>query len=247
MSCHPTLWHFKKGISMTTQWTGNEHKNMEKVFLGMLIGTVDDEVLKTVHAVLDFIGYAHFETHCDEFLAELDRAWVAFHEGKGIFEDLEIQKHFNISKIHNIKHYVDSIRSRGTTNGFNSKASERLHIDFAKLGYRASNKKDYTAQIVRWLTHQEAVHQFTGYLQWAMPHYAVQQDEASDADDDNDEENEPEDEHEDEGAEDEGPTYQIAKMALFPKTMISTLAHNYKAPDFLYHLQNFMNMESIAP
>ena len=44
MSHHSTLWHFKKGISMTTQWTGNKHKNMEKVFLGTLIGAADDEV-----------------------------------------------------------------------------------------------------------------------------------------------------------------------------------------------------------
>jgi hypothetical protein len=68
-------------------------------------------------------------------LAELDQAWVAFHEAKGIFENLEIQKHFNISKIHNIKHYIDSIHPWGTTDGFNSKASECLYIDFAKLDY----------------------------------------------------------------------------------------------------------------
>ena len=35
MSPHPSLRHFKKGISLTTQWTGTEHKNMEKVFLGV--------------------------------------------------------------------------------------------------------------------------------------------------------------------------------------------------------------------
>ena len=219
---------------------------MEKV-LGTLIGAVDDDVLKTVQVVLDFIRYAHFETHCDESLAELDWAWVAFYEGKGIFEDLEIQKHFNISKIHNIKHYVDSIFSWGTMDGFNYEASERLHIDFTKLGYQASNKEGYTIQMVRWLTHQEAVHRFTGYLQWAMPHYTAQQDSASDDCDDYDEENEPEEEHEEEEVEEEVHTYQIVKTAPFPKTMISTLAHSYKAPDFLYHLQNFMNTQSIAP
>ncbi|KAG6804943.1 hypothetical protein H0H92_001566, partial [Tricholoma furcatifolium] len=36
MTPHPTLRHFKKGISLTTQWTGTEFKNMEKVFLGVL-------------------------------------------------------------------------------------------------------------------------------------------------------------------------------------------------------------------
>jgi hypothetical protein len=249
MSRHPTLWHFKKGISMMTQWTGNEHKNMEKVFLGTLIGAVDDKALKTVRGVLDFIGYAHFETHCDESLAEMDQAWVAFHEAKGIFEDLEIRKHFNISKIHNIKHYIDSIRSRGTTDGFNSEASERLHIDLAKLGYRASNKKEYTVQMVQWLTCREAVHRFTGYLQWAMPNFtatAVQLDAAEGTDDDN--ENRPEDLEDDHEKEvKDALTYQIAKTAPFPKTIISTLAHDYKTPDFLYHLQNFMNKQSILP
>lgn len=38
MSKHSDLRHFKNGISLTTQWTGTEHKNMEKVFLGVLAG-----------------------------------------------------------------------------------------------------------------------------------------------------------------------------------------------------------------
>jgi hypothetical protein len=92
--------------------------------------------------------------------------------------------------------------------------------------------------MVQWLTHQEAVHQFTSYLQWAMPHYTTQQDSASDEYDDNDEENKPEEEHEEEV--EEVLTYQIAKMVPFPKTMISTLAHDYKAPNFLYHLQKLL-------
>ena len=100
--------------------------------------------------------------------------------------------------------------------------------------------------MVQWLTHQETVHQFTGYLQWAIPHYTMWQDLGSDDYDDN-EENEPEEEHEEEEVEEEAFTYQIAKMVLFPKTMISTLTHDYKAPNFLYHLQNFMNTQSIAP
>ncbi|OBZ74731.1 hypothetical protein A0H81_05568 [Grifola frondosa] len=41
MPTHPTLRHFKKGISLVTQWTGTEYKNMEKVFLGVLTGASD--------------------------------------------------------------------------------------------------------------------------------------------------------------------------------------------------------------
>lgn len=137
----------------------------------------------------------------------------------------------------------------GTTNGFNSEAFEHLHIEFAKLGYQASNKNDYAVQMVQWLTCQEAVHQFITYLQWAMPHYTVQQNAASDADHDNDVENKPEEDECKEEVEEEAFTIYIpdCKDSTISKNMISTLAHDYKAPNSLYHLQNIMNTQSIAP
>ncbi|KIJ50250.1 hypothetical protein M422DRAFT_245497 [Sphaerobolus stellatus SS14] len=58
------------------------------------------------------------------------------------------------------------IRLKGTPDGFNTEQSERLHIDCAKEGYRASNKKEYTDQMVRYLTRQEYIHSFASYLSW---------------------------------------------------------------------------------
>ncbi len=74
MTCHPSLRHFKKGISLVTQWTGNEYKNMEKVFLSVLDGSAQNGVVECVRSVLDFIYYAHFEAHTDESLSKLDEA-----------------------------------------------------------------------------------------------------------------------------------------------------------------------------
>ncbi|KAJ7757903.1 hypothetical protein B0H16DRAFT_1822559 [Mycena metata] len=91
MTPHPSLRHFKKGISLTTQWTGTEHKNMEKVFLGILPGATEPGVQRAVKGVVDFIHYAHFETHCDESLAKMDAAWAAFHSNKVVFKELEIR------------------------------------------------------------------------------------------------------------------------------------------------------------
>ena len=54
------LHHFKKGISSVTQWTGSEHKEMQKVFVGMMAREVNDEVLTVIHAVIDFIYYTQF-------------------------------------------------------------------------------------------------------------------------------------------------------------------------------------------
>ncbi|KAG6835465.1 hypothetical protein H0H93_001234, partial [Arthromyces matolae] len=91
---------------------------MEKVFLGVLANATDPAVIR-VRGILDFIYYAQFEVHTDETLVQLDAAWVAFHENKKVFEELGAREHFNISKIHNIKHYLDSIRSLGAATGYN--------------------------------------------------------------------------------------------------------------------------------
>ncbi|KAJ7802655.1 hypothetical protein B0H14DRAFT_2385363, partial [Mycena olivaceomarginata] len=36
MNGHPGLRHFKKGISSVSQWTGTEHKEMQRVFIAVM-------------------------------------------------------------------------------------------------------------------------------------------------------------------------------------------------------------------
>jgi hypothetical protein len=89
-------------------------------------------------------------------LDALLNALKTFHENKDVFVQAGIREHFNIPKIHAMIHYLEAIKSRGSADGFNTESPERLHIDFAKEGYRASNKKDYIKQMVVWLGRQEA-------------------------------------------------------------------------------------------
>ncbi|KAJ7193475.1 hypothetical protein GGX14DRAFT_537556 [Mycena pura] len=256
MTPHPALRHFKKGISLTTQWTGTERKNMEKVYLGVLANATDRRVQLAAAGVLDFIHYAHFETHCDESLALVNAAWLAFHDNKDIFVDLEIREHFNISKLHKLKHYVDSIRSRGTADGFNTEGTERLHIDLAKLGYKATNKKAYTRQMTVWLRRQESVHKFSSYLQWAIPGYLAPS-VSGDADPEEDEDSgidlHTPDQHEDSDASDDEdeqpspPPFIIAKKAAFPSVTVANIVSEFHAPVFIDNLARFLRSKSIVP
>ncbi|KAJ6608811.1 hypothetical protein B0H10DRAFT_2226532 [Mycena sp. CBHHK59/15] len=168
MPAHVDVRHFKNGISMVSQWTGGEYKEMEKVFGGLMAGHADPAVIETATAVVDFIYLASLESHTTTSLAALDAALDTFHENKQIFLDLEArsQGHFNIPKIHSMQHYTPMIRLFGSADGFNTEAPERLHIDYAKAGYQASNKKDYIPQMTLWLQRQEAVDRFTAYLDW---------------------------------------------------------------------------------
>ncbi|KAJ7196887.1 hypothetical protein B0H12DRAFT_1038122 [Mycena haematopus] len=255
MTPHPALRHFKKGISLTTQWTGTERKNMEKVFLGVLADATDPTVQLAVKAVLDFIYYAHFEVHCTESLVELDAAWATFHEHKQIFIDLDIRKNFNISKIHKLKHYVDSIRSLGTADGFNTEATERLHIDLAKVGYNASNKKAYTRQMTVWLGRQESVHKFGNYLRWVVPGYKdPAAPDAVDVEADLSDADEPPVPPEDSDDEEDlpspaasEPTFTVAKKPPFPNLTADSIATDFHAPDFLDNIANFLKAQSIVP
>ncbi|OBZ65482.1 hypothetical protein A0H81_14596 [Grifola frondosa] len=167
MPTHPTLRHFKKGISLVTQWTGTEYKNMEKVFLGVLTGASDPAVLRVVRAVLDFIYFAHFEAHSDNSLSRLNDAWTDFHANKHVFVDCGVREHFNIPKFHSTCHYESSIRRLGSADGYNTEGSERLHIDYAKQAYASSNKRHYVQQIRLGLRvkkpFSDLVHTFSGW------------------------------------------------------------------------------------
>ena len=167
MTKHPTLHHFKKGISLISQWTGNEYKNMEKVFLGVIAGTADEKVIRVVRAIIDFILYARFKAHTERSQEKMDKAWSAIHENKTIFIELNIRESFNIPKFHSLIHYVSSIHSHRTLDGYNTKSPEHLHIDFVKVRFRAGNKQDYTAQMATWMTQHDAVQRYEMYLHWA--------------------------------------------------------------------------------
>ena len=68
MSSYLGLRHFKTGVSFVTQWTGTEHKEMEKVFMGILAGAVNSKVLIVAHSLLDFIYYSQFQLHTSNSL-----------------------------------------------------------------------------------------------------------------------------------------------------------------------------------
>ena len=169
MPIHPGLRHFKEGISKITQWTGADNKQLQRVFVTALIGTTPNhDVIRASRALLDFISLAQYRCHTDNTLQGLQHALNEFHALKDVFINLGCREHFNLPKLHSLRHYVDSIRLFGSLDGFNTENSERLHIDYAKKAYAASNRKDYVIQMTKWLTRQEAVIWFKTYLTWHL-------------------------------------------------------------------------------
>jgi hypothetical protein len=166
MNGYPGLRHFKKGISSVSQWTGTEHKEMEKLLLGITVGGVPSRFIPVVRSLIDFIYLSQLQYHTSTTIKSLENCLKSFHDHKDIVVELEIRNNFNIPKLHAILHYADCIRSLGSADGYNSESPERLHIDFAKEAYRASNKRDYVEQMAIWLQRHEAIWLRESYFIW---------------------------------------------------------------------------------
>lgn len=163
------LRHFKLGISNLSQISGSERKDMAKILLGCLVGRVSKDAIIAFRSILDFIYLAQYPTHDDETLQYMEDAIKTFHRHKKVFLTLHIREHFNIPKLHSLLHYISSIRSFGTTDNYNTEAFERLHIDYAKEAWRASNHRDEQPQMIRWLGRRERIVQLERYLRWRHP------------------------------------------------------------------------------
>lgn len=165
---HPGIRHFSKVISHVKQWTGREHREMEKVFLSIVAGA-KTAVVKASRSILDYIYISHFTQIRESDIRKLDSSLSCFHDNKSVFAShIKSKKGFNgIPKIHNISHQSDSIRRLGTPDNFTSEDPELCHIHYAKDGYRASNKNNPTQQMVLYLQRSEAVRQWTSFLHWS--------------------------------------------------------------------------------
>jgi hypothetical protein len=163
------LRRFKKGVTSIKQFTGTEFKQMEKVFIGILANAANEKIVRATRGVIEFLYLAQLQRHNNFTLNMMDECWATFHEHKYEFVKRKGRtiNGFLIPKLHKLMHYRDAIERLGSLDGFNSEATERLHIDYAKIAYRASNRKDHVAQMTRWLERQEAVDKHSAYIRWA--------------------------------------------------------------------------------
>ncbi|KAG0691813.1 Zn-finger domain-containing protein [Suillus ampliporus] len=228
MTNYPGLRYFSKGISLVLQWTGTEHREMQRVFFG---------------SVLDFIYYAQYHAHTSQTLDALQNTLDEFHTHKHIFTDLGVHDDFNIPKLHSMMHYVDSIKSR--------EFPERLHIDFAKNAYRATNKRDYVVQMTKWLMRQEMVDQFTAYLDWRLQRFGEDLEPATGGDEDDDDDEEMPTTapmNGDEGSSTQPipvSTHILPSRPSFKALTVTTITRMFGAMNFLPALTQFLHLNVV--
>ncbi|THU80703.1 hypothetical protein K435DRAFT_695144 [Dendrothele bispora CBS 962.96] len=165
---------FHKGISTLSRISGTEHKQMCSFLLGVVIdipglsSRQSNLLLAATRAILDFLYLSCYPIHSDESLALLEQSLASFHANRDVFVELGVREHFNFPKLHFLCHYSRAIKLYGTTDNYNTETTERLHIDFTKDAYRASNHKDEYTQMTRWLERQEKIMAHMKYITWRL-------------------------------------------------------------------------------
>jgi Plavaka transposase len=168
------LRHFSKGITTLSRVSGQEHSDMCRILLGLIVdlrlpnNRSPVRVVRAVRGLLDFLYIAQFPAQTTLTLATLQESLSKFHDNKQVFIDLGIRADFNIPKLHSLQHYVPSIELFGTTDNYNTENTERLHIDLAKDAYRATNHKDEYPQMTLWLERKEKVLRHELFIAWQL-------------------------------------------------------------------------------
>lgn len=184
---------FHSGISHITQSSGRENRDLERHLLVAIAGLEDlhPKVLRCVRAILDFIAKAGFPLHSDDSINLMKTDLARFWENVGVFISLaartgdsgNVIDHFRIPKLHMLLHYFENIMDLGTVDNYSTEICESLHIPYCKKAYKATNRKEYDQQIIRYLERMEALNSYNGYLAWRNTSYPEFENDEYDHDD----------------------------------------------------------------
>jgi hypothetical protein len=168
---------FKKGISHLSQWTGREDRELQRVTVALVAGTVQmkPEILRNIRAFHDFIYLAQYRSHSTSTLRYLAEALAKFHATKHVWIDEEVRygekastqmDHFNIPKLAMLHAFVTHVPEMGASPQFSTEVTEYNHQFMAKTAYKATNRKDFPVQMCRFLDRSDRLTRQAELIEW---------------------------------------------------------------------------------
>jgi hypothetical protein len=120
-----------------------------KVFVNTLEGYVHVDIIKTLHAFLDFCYIARQNVLTEDSLDALDAALERFHNFREIFRSSGVRPDgFSLPRQHSLKHYRHHIENFGAPNGLCSSITESKHILAVKKPWRRSGRYEALRQML---------------------------------------------------------------------------------------------------
>ncbi|KAF8606331.1 hypothetical protein BDV93DRAFT_437483, partial [Ceratobasidium sp. AG-I] len=170
---------FPRGVTHISQMTGKEHRALQTVHLSVVANApvpYSRELTLATHALLDFLYLARLPLHTDDTLAMFEDAYNRFHKHKGVWlknrarqgEKGNLIENFNIPKLHTVRHLAEQVRAKGTADNYSTEVVEHLHIDTLKEPYKATNRKEWKRQTIRYLVRRDKLVDFSLWLNWRL-------------------------------------------------------------------------------
>ncbi|KAG8700371.1 hypothetical protein FRC08_004741 [Ceratobasidium sp. 394] len=166
---------FPNGILHISQMTGIEHRTLARSHLCIVADSPNKITRKSVaatRAAMDVVYLSQLPIHTERSLADYRQAYTDLMEYRWAWVQNGTRKgkkkvinHFHIPKMHVMRHLEDHIRLKGSADNFSTETMEHLHSD-VKEAYRASNRREWKQQTVRWLTRREKMRDFEAWMKW---------------------------------------------------------------------------------
>jgi hypothetical protein len=167
---------FPHGVSHISQMTGMEHRALERTHLCIMAnapGAISNRVTQATQAAMECIYLVQLLTQSDRSLEAYQAAYEEFMRERWVWVKNGTRKgkngvipHFNIPKMHVIRHLVEQVRLKGTADNYSTETMEHLHVDMVKEAYRASNRREWKQQTSRWLMRREKIQDFEAWMIW---------------------------------------------------------------------------------
>ncbi|KAG8731527.1 hypothetical protein FRC10_001655 [Ceratobasidium sp. 414] len=156
------LRHFKNGVTTVKNWAGRESRDMVRQLLSVVIDAqAPEDFVRMIRALLDFSYLAHGAQLTDVELTEMDRALLEFHSAKDVLVRMKMVKNSGsfdrIAKLHMLGHWIDDTHELGTPDGYSTETPEHLHIIYAKIPWRMSNRRNPFPQMFKFVQRLEAI------------------------------------------------------------------------------------------
>ncbi|KZT18451.1 hypothetical protein NEOLEDRAFT_1184281 [Neolentinus lepideus HHB14362 ss-1] len=147
------LRQFPQGCGFK-QWTGDDSKALMKIYLPVLDGLLPQDIVQTIHSLIDFCYLAQRDFHMSDTIALLEATLADFHKYRGIFVVTGVRPDgfSSLPHQHSLKHWPHSIWEFGAPNSLCSSITESKHIKAVKEPYRRSSQYEALAQML--LTNQ---------------------------------------------------------------------------------------------
>ncbi|KAG8713186.1 hypothetical protein FRC08_013588 [Ceratobasidium sp. 394] len=139
---------FLHGVLHITQMTGMEHRLLEQTHLPTVAhapGDINDKVTHVTRGIMDCIYLARLSSQSDRSLEAYEQAYEEFMANRQAWIENSTRRgkkgvinHFNIPKMHVIRHFAPHVRKKGSADNFTTETMEHLHVG-VKEAYRALN------------------------------------------------------------------------------------------------------------